>query len=61
MKKYILTILISLLVLTSCSEYQNLLKSTDPELKYDKAVDFFMAEKYDKAMTLFNEIGRAHV
>ena len=56
MKKYILTILISLLVLTSCSEYQNLLKSTDPELKYDKAVDFFMAEKYDKAMTLFSDV-----
>ena len=56
MKKYILTTLIALLVFTSCSEYQSLLKSTDPELKYDKAVEFFVAEKYDKAITLFDDV-----
>ena len=56
MKKYILSILVSLLILTSCSEYQNLLKSTDPELKYDKAVEFMAAEKYDKAITLFTDV-----
>lgn len=56
MKKYILTTLIALLVFTSCSEYQSLLKSTDPELKYDKAVEYFVAEKYDKAITLFDDV-----
>lgn len=56
MKKYIFSILISLLIFTSCGEYQKLLKSTDPELKYDKAVEFYEAKKYDKAITLFNDV-----
>ena len=42
--------------MTSCSEYQKLLKSTDPELKYDKAVEYFQAKKYDRAISLFSDI-----
>lgn len=56
MRKHLIHILIVLLALTSCSEYQNLLKSTDPELKYDKAVEYFSMKKYDKAITLFNDV-----
>ena len=56
MKKYLVHTLIILFALTSCSEYQNLLKSTDPELKYDKAVEYFSIKKYDRAITLFNDI-----
>ncbi len=56
MKKNIFAIVISLLIFTSCSEYQKLLKSTDPELKYDKAVEYYSAKKYDKAISLFNDI-----
>jgi outer membrane protein assembly factor BamD len=56
MKKYFIYISILLVALTSCSEYQNLLKSTDPELKYDKAVEYYSNKKYDKAITLFNDV-----
>ncbi len=44
------------MLLTSCSEYQKLLKSTDPEIKYDKAVEYYTAKKYEKAITLFGDI-----
>lgn len=58
MRKHLLHILITLFVLTSCSEYQNLLKSTDPELKYDKAVEYYSNKKYDKAITLFDDVAK---
>lgn len=44
------------LVLTACSEYQQLLKSTDPELKYQKALVYFNDEQYVKAQTLLDEV-----
>ncbi|HNX89528.1 MAG TPA: outer membrane protein assembly factor BamD [Paludibacteraceae bacterium] len=56
MKKYIFPIILSMFLFASCSEYQKLLKSTDPELKYDKAVEYFTAKKYTKAITLFDEV-----
>ncbi|HHT23481.1 MAG TPA: outer membrane protein assembly factor BamD [Bacteroidales bacterium] len=56
MKKSVFAIVISLLLFTSCSEYQKLLKSTDPELKYDKAVEYYVAKKYDKAISLFDDV-----
>ncbi len=56
MKKYVYIIVTVVMVFTSCGEYQKLLKSTDPELKYDKAVEFFTAKKYDKAISLFNDV-----
>lgn len=56
MGKYIFYIAFLIVALTSCSEYQNLLKSTDPELKYDKAVEFFSDRKFDKAITLFDDV-----
>lgn len=39
-----------------CSEYQKLLKSTDPALKYDKAIEFFNKKDYVRAQTLFDDI-----
>ena len=56
MKKYIIPIIISIFLFASCSEYQKLLKSTDPELKYDKGVEYFNAKKYSKAITLLDEV-----
>ena len=50
-KKGIL-ILFSALLLTACGEYQQLLKSKDPELKYQQALVYFNAEQYVKAQTL---------
>jgi outer membrane protein assembly factor BamD len=57
MKKY-LAIFIITLASVSCSEYQNILKSTDPELKYTKAVEYFEKNDFMRASTLFDEISR---
>lgn len=55
MKKYLILI-ITASVFFSCSEYQKLLKSTDPELKYTKAVEYFEKGDFMRAQTLFDEI-----
>jgi outer membrane protein assembly factor BamD len=55
MKKY-LAIIIVLIVSVSCSEYQNLLKSNDPELKFNKAVEYFEKNDFMRASTLFEEV-----
>ena len=57
MKKYpIILIVLIVAVLTSCSEYQKLLKTNDPELKYNKAVEFFEKGDFMRASTLFDEV-----
>lgn len=45
-----------LLFLASCSPYQKLLKSTDYELKYTKAMEYYDTKQYMKANTLFDEL-----
>lgn len=57
MKKY-LSILLVATLLVSCSEYQNVLKSNDPELKYNKAVEYFEKDDFIRAATLFDEVAR---
>lgn len=57
MSKSIL-ILIVVSVLISCGEYQQLLKSTDPELKYTKAVEYFEKKDFMRATTLFDEVAK---
>ncbi len=57
MKKY-LSILLVATLLVSCSEYQNVLKSNDPELKYNKAVEYFEKDDFMRATTLFDEVSR---
>ena len=56
MKKYSFLLFISVLLFVSCGEYQKLLKSTDPELKYTKAVEYFEKGDFMRASTLFDEI-----
>ena len=56
MTKKGLLIACMVLILTGCSEYQQLLKSTDPELKYEKALVYFNDEQYVKAQTLLDDI-----
>ncbi|MDD3078874.1 MAG: outer membrane protein assembly factor BamD [Paludibacter sp.] len=56
MKKYLLFIFIAALTLSSCGEYQKILKSNDPELKYNKAVEYFDKGDFMRASTLFDEI-----
>lgn len=56
MNKYIITLLLVVVTLASCGEYQKLLKSTDVELKYKKAVEYFDKRDYVRAATLFDAI-----
>jgi len=56
MKKQLFLLLIIITLLPSCGEYQKLLKSNDPELKYTKAIEYFNAGQYTKAQTLFDEV-----
>lgn len=44
------------LVSTSCSKYQKLIKSTDNELKYSKAIEYYDKGDYYKAQQLFDQI-----
>ena len=53
------SLLFSLLVLlltSSCNKYNRLLKSTDFELKYNKAVEYYSKKNYVKALPLFEEL-----
>lgn len=51
-----LSLLVLLLSLASCNEYQKVLKSPDVDFKYQKAVEYFEDEEYDKAYPLFDEL-----
>lgn len=43
-------------ILTSCGEYNKILKSTDSELKYTYAKKYFDEKKYGRTITLMEEI-----
>ncbi len=55
MRKLILVVFVFSMFF-SCSQYQLLLKSTDYELKYEKAMEFYEAGDYMRASTLLNEL-----
>ena len=52
----VFVILVLLLAGTSCSKYQKLLKSTDNELKLQKAIEYYDNEDYHRAIGLFTDI-----
>ena len=56
MQKKGLFILLLALVLTGCGEYQRLLKSTDPEEKYQAALMYFNNKQYVKSQTLLDDV-----
>ena len=56
MKSFQLILLVLVLSLASCGEYQKLLKSDDAELKYTKAVAYFDKGDFMRASTLFDLI-----
>ena len=56
MKKYIAIALLSGTFLTSCSEYNRVLKSTDYEYKYEAAKSYFGKGQYTKASALLEEL-----
>ena len=52
MKKNILITLLAAVLLSSCGEYNKLLKSTDYEYKYEAAKNYFAKGQYNRAATL---------
>jgi outer membrane protein assembly factor BamD len=56
MKLRIYIVLIVLLLVSSCGEYEKLLKSTDFDLKKTKAKEYFAATEYVKATELLAQI-----
>lgn len=60
-KKRILLLSVLLFVLmSSCNEYQKILKSNDLDYKFKKAVELFQNEEYVKAFPLFDELLLLH-
>ncbi|NOZ47666.1 MAG: outer membrane protein assembly factor BamD [Chlorobi bacterium] len=47
---------LSIIVITSCSEYQKLLKSSDFDAKYDKAIEYYENNDYYRAQSLLEEL-----
>lgn len=43
-------------LLFACNEYQKVLKSPNPELKYTKSIEYYEAKEYSKASPLFEEL-----
>lgn len=56
MKKNIIITLLAATVLSSCGEYNKLLKSTDYEYKYEAAKNYFAKGQYNRSATLLNEL-----
>ncbi|MCK9327241.1 MAG: outer membrane protein assembly factor BamD [Bacteroidales bacterium] len=45
-----------ILLMSSCGDYSKILKSSDYDLKYEKALEYFAQEDYTKASTLLEEL-----
>lgn len=56
MKKNILLTLLAAMLLSSCGEYNKLLKSTDYDYKYEAAKNYFAKGQYSRAAVLLNEL-----
>ena len=48
--------IVFLFILVSCSNYQKLLKSSDNDMKYEKAIGFYEAKDYYRALQLFDQL-----
>lgn len=56
MKKVVLLLMMIAVLLSSCGEYNKILKSTDYELKYSYAKKYFNAKQYSKSATILDEL-----
>ncbi|MGA1977801.1 MAG: outer membrane protein assembly factor BamD [Bacteroidales bacterium] len=56
MRSRIVILLLAALLVSSCTGYQKLLKSTDYDLKKEKAKEFYEAGKYVKSSELFEQL-----
>lgn len=48
--------IIGLLLISACNEYNRVLKSPNPELKYNKSVEYYENEEYAKSLPLLEEL-----
>lgn len=51
-----LLFILNTLIISSCSHYQQVLKSTDLDYKYAEAIKYYEAEDYYRALTVFEEL-----
>ncbi len=51
-----ISITVIALILFGCSDYQKLLKSSDYELKYTKAIEYYEDDDYFRALSLLEEL-----
>ena len=56
MKKIIFFLMMTVVLLSSCGEYNKILKSTDYELKYSYAKKYFNEKKFQRSATLLDEL-----
>ena len=56
MKLNSLFVLLFSMFLSSCGDYQKVLKSNDPSFKLLKAKEYFELEQYNKALPIFDEL-----
>ncbi len=49
-------LILILLMVNACSQYQRLLQSDDYELKYEKALEYYEEEEYGRAITLLGDV-----
>lgn len=54
--KFVLCLVVLLIGLTSCGEYNKLLKSNDPDEKYEYAKIYFEQGRYSRAATLLTDV-----
>lgn len=60
MRRFI-PLLVLVLILGSCSEYQQVLKKVDVKAKYDLAQKYYEAKDYKRALRLFEQIAPKYV
>ncbi len=56
MKNFILFALLLIMVGTSCSDYNKIVKSTDYEFKYKKALEYYEDEEFVRSSQLLSEL-----
>lgn len=56
MQKIFIAILFITTLLLACSDYNKVLKSPNPELKYQKTIEYYEKGEYGKAMPLFEDL-----
>ena len=57
----LISYIVLVIILSSCSEYQNALKNEDVKAKYDLAQKYYEEEDYKRANRLFEQIAPKYV